>query len=59
MRRSAPHVRGRLAGYKVPRQVVAVPEVPRAPNGKIDIPSIRAGPRSVRHPRLSGRGRPS
>jgi acyl-CoA synthetase (AMP-forming)/AMP-acid ligase II len=35
-------VRARLAGYKVPRQVVAVPEVTRGPNGKIDIPRIRA-----------------
>jgi acyl-CoA synthetase (AMP-forming)/AMP-acid ligase II len=36
------HVRARLAGYKVPRQVIAVPEVTRGPNGKIDIPRIRA-----------------
>jgi 3-oxocholest-4-en-26-oate---CoA ligase len=36
------HVRACLAGYKVPRQVVAVPEVSRGPNGKIDIPRIRA-----------------
>jgi acyl-CoA synthetase (AMP-forming)/AMP-acid ligase II len=36
------HVRGHLAGYKVPRQVVAVPEVTRGPNGKIDIPRMRA-----------------
>jgi acyl-CoA synthetase (AMP-forming)/AMP-acid ligase II len=36
------HVRGSLAGYKVPRQVIAVPEVTRGPNGKIDIPRIRA-----------------
>jgi acyl-CoA synthetase (AMP-forming)/AMP-acid ligase II len=36
------HVRASLAGYKVPRQVVAVPEVTRGPNGKVDIPRIRA-----------------
>jgi 3-oxocholest-4-en-26-oate---CoA ligase len=36
------HVRGRLAGYKVPRHVLAVPEVTRRPNGKIDIPGMRA-----------------
>ncbi len=36
------HVRTSLAGYKVPRQVVAVPEVTRGPNGKIDILRIRA-----------------
>ena len=35
-------MRASLAGYKVPRQVVAVPEVTRGPNGKIDIPRIRA-----------------
>jgi acyl-CoA synthetase (AMP-forming)/AMP-acid ligase II len=28
------HVRGRLAGYKVPRQVVAVPEVTRGPTAR-------------------------
>jgi 3-oxocholest-4-en-26-oate---CoA ligase len=35
------HVRAHLAGYKVPRQVVAVPEVTRGPNGKVDIPRMR------------------
>ena len=35
------HVRASLAGYKVPRQMVAVPEVTRGPNGKIDIPRMR------------------
>jgi 3-oxocholest-4-en-26-oate---CoA ligase len=30
------HLRDRLAGYKVPRQIVAVPQVRRAPNGKAD-----------------------
>ncbi|MCY4563998.1 MAG: AMP-binding protein, partial [Gammaproteobacteria bacterium] len=29
-------VRGQLAGYKVPKQVVLVPAVQRAPNGKAD-----------------------
>lgn len=28
--------------YKVPRQVVAVPELPRGPTGKVDIPRMRA-----------------
>ena len=31
----------RLAGYKVPRQLVLVETVPRAPNGKADYPSAR------------------
>jgi acyl-CoA synthetase (AMP-forming)/AMP-acid ligase II len=31
------HVRGKLAGYKVPRTVVFVPEVPRHTNGKPDL----------------------
>jgi 3-oxocholest-4-en-26-oate---CoA ligase len=31
-----------LAGYKVPRLVVFVAEVPRAPNGKIDYAAVRA-----------------
>jgi acyl-CoA synthetase (AMP-forming)/AMP-acid ligase II len=30
------HCRGQIAGYKVPRQVLLVPEVPRLPNGKPD-----------------------
>ncbi|MGH9172447.1 MAG: benzoate-CoA ligase family protein [Acidimicrobiales bacterium] len=30
------HVRSRLAGYKVPRQVRVVPELPKTANGKID-----------------------
>jgi acyl-CoA synthetase (AMP-forming)/AMP-acid ligase II len=33
--------RGRLASYKLPRRLVLVPEVPRAPNGKADYPSAR------------------
>ena len=39
-----------LAGYKVPRLVVFVEEVPRAPNGKIDYAAVQAvlgGQRSV------------
>ncbi|MGR8918928.1 MAG: acyl-CoA synthetase [Gammaproteobacteria bacterium] len=31
-----------IAGYKVPRELVIVPRVPRAPNGKADYPSARA-----------------
>jgi acyl-CoA synthetase (AMP-forming)/AMP-acid ligase II len=31
-----------LAAYKVPRLVVFVAEVPRAPNGKIDYAAVRA-----------------
>jgi fatty-acyl-CoA synthase len=34
--------RDRLAGYKLPRALVLVPEVPRAPNGKADYPAARA-----------------
>ena len=34
-------VRARLAGYKVPRQVVLVDRVQRAPNGKADYPWAR------------------
>jgi len=34
--------RHRLAGYKVPRLVVFVDQVPRAPNGKVDYPAARA-----------------
>jgi fatty-acyl-CoA synthase len=48
------HVRASLAGYKVPRQVVAVPEVTRGPNGKIDIPRIRA--LLERRPSVTGGG---
>ena len=32
------HCRGELAGYKVPRDVVVVEHVQRAPNGKPDYP---------------------
>jgi fatty-acyl-CoA synthase len=34
-------VREQLSSYKLPRQVVLVPEVPRAPNGKADYPRAR------------------
>jgi acyl-coenzyme A synthetase/AMP-(fatty) acid ligase len=33
----ADHVRGRLAGYKIPRSLVLVPELPRTPSGKIEL----------------------
>ncbi len=35
------HVKGRLAHYKAPRQVVAVPSLGRAPNGKVDYRGLR------------------
>ncbi|HZZ90068.1 MAG TPA: acyl-CoA synthetase, partial [Caulobacteraceae bacterium] len=37
----AEHVRGRLAGYKAPRELVIAP-VGRAPNGKLDYKGVRA-----------------
>ena len=30
------HCRGRIAGYKVPRELLLIDEVPRLPNGKPD-----------------------
>jgi fatty-acyl-CoA synthase len=33
--------RGRLAGYKVPREIRVVDQVPRAPNGKANYPDAR------------------
>jgi 3-oxocholest-4-en-26-oate---CoA ligase len=42
------HVRQSLAGYKVPRDLMIVDEVPRAPNGKADYPSARELFTSVR-----------
>lgn len=36
------HVKTRLAGYKSPKNVVVVAEVPRAPNGKADYKAARA-----------------
>ena len=35
-------VRTQLSGYKLPRQVVVVPQVPRAANGKADYPRAKA-----------------
>jgi fatty-acyl-CoA synthase len=34
-------VRQRLASYKLPRELVLVPRVPRAPNGKADYPAAK------------------
>jgi fatty-acyl-CoA synthase len=34
-------VRTELAGYKAPKSVVVVPQVPRAPNGKADYKRAR------------------
>jgi len=36
------HVRGRLAGYKTPKRLIAVPRMFRAPNGKADYKGARA-----------------
>jgi len=36
------HVKGRLAAYKAPKRVVAVAQVPRAPNGKPDYEAAKA-----------------
>jgi fatty-acyl-CoA synthase len=33
--------RGRLAGYKLPREIRVVDQVPRAPNGKANYPAAR------------------
>jgi fatty-acyl-CoA synthase len=35
------HVKRSLAGYKVPRRIVVVPTLGRAPNGKLDYPTLR------------------
>jgi fatty-acyl-CoA synthase len=35
------HVRQHLAGYKAPKRIMLVPEVPRAPNGKADYATAR------------------
>jgi fatty-acyl-CoA synthase len=35
-------VREHLAGYKVPRHVLVVEEIPRLPNGKPDFETARA-----------------
>ena len=34
-------VREKLAGYKAPRRIVFVDEIPRAPNGKADLARAR------------------
>jgi fatty-acyl-CoA synthase len=36
------HVRARLAGYKTPKRLIAVPRMPRAPNGKADYKGAKA-----------------
>ena len=35
------HVRGKLAGYKVPRHVMVAESVERAPTGKADYKAVR------------------
>jgi fatty-acyl-CoA synthase len=35
------HVRGTLAGYKAPRDLVLVDSIGRAPNGKVDYKAIK------------------
>jgi acyl-CoA synthetase (AMP-forming)/AMP-acid ligase II len=37
----ADHVRGKLASYKAPRELVLVPSIGRAPNGKVDYKAIK------------------
>ena len=39
--RSSPAVKQELAGYKAPKQIVFVDQVPRAPNGKADYRGAR------------------
>jgi len=34
-------VRGRLAGYKVPRAVILLPALPRTPTGKLELARVR------------------
>ena len=34
-------VRGRLAGYKVPRAVILLPALPRTPSGKLELAAVR------------------
>jgi acyl-CoA synthetase (AMP-forming)/AMP-acid ligase II len=36
------HVRSKLAAYKAPKQVVVVPTIGRAPNGKVDYKRLKA-----------------
>ena len=40
------HVKGSLAGYKAPRDVVVVPSIGRAPSGKVDYQTLRANARA-------------
>ena len=35
------HAKAKLAGYKVPKQLVVVDAVPRSPNGKADYRAAR------------------
>ena len=34
-------VRGRLAGYKVPKEVILLPALPRTPTGKLELARVR------------------
>jgi len=34
-------VRDRLAGYKVPRGIVLLPQLPRTPTGKLEISQVK------------------
>jgi fatty-acyl-CoA synthase len=36
------HVKGRLAGYKAPKQVLTIETIGRAPNGKVDYKRLKA-----------------
>ena len=36
------HVRGSLAAYKAPRDIVTVDDIGRAPNGKVDYTRLRS-----------------
>jgi acyl-CoA synthetase (AMP-forming)/AMP-acid ligase II len=36
------HVHARLAGYKVPRRILALPNLGRGPNGKLDYAALKA-----------------
>lgn len=51
-------VRGRLAGYKVPRGIVLLPSLPRTPAGKLELAEVRriaaADDRAERLGRLGG-----
>ena len=40
------HCRGQIAGYKCPKSVDFVSELPRLPTGKLDKPVLRARYRS-------------